>query len=100
MSLRFSKAFTRRIECDRFGLDEGGEIGQPALRVSNIVTDNYKESLAKGFSQRGDKNRVRRSVQPAHNATRARTRDVLLQLAKFGQYLDEREQLWERHGGS
>ncbi len=98
VGLRFPEALPRRVEGNFFGLYEGAQIREPALGAGDVVVQHDEEAARKILGERSEHHGVARSVKAAQRAARGRTRQIAQQLPEFGQRLEDREQLWERHG--
>jgi hypothetical protein len=98
VSFRFAEALTRRVKRDLLGLEQSAKISQPPLSASDIVVDDYVEPRWQRPSERCDDHCVGRSMEAAHTAASARTRELIVQLREFPQGFGYRDQLGQRHG--
>ena len=96
--LGFPEALARRVKRHLFGLDEGGEIGQPTLGARDIVTDDREKTGRQCGGEGGDDDCIGRSVEAADAATGGRAGKLIPKLSKLPQGFGDGEQLGEWHG--
>ena len=98
VGLRFPEALARRVECDALRLHQRHQVGEPALGAGDVVVQHHKEAVRKILRERSEHHGVARSVKAAQRAACGGPGQIAQQLLEFTQRLQDREQLWERHG--
>jgi hypothetical protein len=98
VGLRFPEALARRVEGDALRLHERHQVGEPALGAGDVVVQHHEEAARKILRERSEHHGVARSVKAAQRAAPGGPGQIAQQLPEFTQRLEDREQLWERHG--
>ena len=96
--LGFTEALAGRVEGNRFGLHEGGQVRQPALGAGDVVVDDDEKSVGKVLGQGGDDYSVTGSMESSNTEAGRWGGYFYEELSELSERFHDGEQLWKRHG--